>query len=196
MGYSDNVLALKRLESYAFTVGCADAASTLQRLREFVSTRTIFYNRNKHNYFLDCRWDGGQHAEGTSIDRLESLAAQAARWSKVDESQDLDGQVTPARVILRDNPIYRAEVLVEDIDPAAKRSLAAKLEAELATTPVSVSELGIRWCLALRVESEEEAKRVTREVAVTEGRNHGLLLNPNYQRYRLLSLSQIELNEP
>jgi hypothetical protein len=193
MGYSDNLLALNRLESYGFTVGCVDAASTLRRLREFVSTQTIFYNRNKHNYFLDCEWDGQHHTEGTSIDRLESLAAQAARWGKFDESQDRDGQETPARVILPENPIYRAEVLVEDIEPVAKRSLAAKLESELATSPVSVSELGTRWYLALRVESDDVAKRVAHEIPVTKGRNRGLLLNPNYQRYTLLSLSQIEL---
>jgi hypothetical protein len=193
MGYSDNLLALNRLESYRFTVGCLDVASTLQRLREFVSTQTIFYNRNKHNYFLDSEWNGQHHTEGTPIDRLESLAEQAARWSKVDESQDRDGQAAAARVILSENPIYRAEVLVEDIEPVAKRSLAAKLETELATTPVSVSELGTRWYLALRVESDDVAKRVTHEIAVTEGRNQGLLLNPNYQRYELLSLGKIDL---
>ena len=192
MGYSDNLLALNRLESYEFTVGCTDAASTLQRLRDFVSTQTIFYNRNKHNYFLDCRWDGNHHTEGTPIDRLESLADQAARWGQIDEPQDLNGQATPPRVILSDNPIYRAEVLVEDIDTAARRLLAEKLETELSTTPVSVSELGTRWHLALRVGSEEEAKRVTREIAITEGRNRGLLLNPNYQRYKLLSLGKID----
>jgi hypothetical protein len=193
MGYSDNLLALNRLESYAFTVACEDAAATLQRLRDFVSTQTVFYNRNKHNYFLDCRWDGDHHTEGTPIDRLESLAAQAARWGQIDEPQDSGGQATPPRVILSENPIYRAEVLVEDIDTAARRSLAGKLEAELSTTPVSVSELGIRWNLALRVESEKEARRVAHEIAVTEGRNRGLLLNPNYQRYRLLSLGRIDL---
>jgi hypothetical protein len=192
MGYSNNLLALNRLESYEFTVGCADAASTLKRLRDFVSTQTVFYNRNKHNYFLDCGWDGDRHTEGTPIDRLESLADQAARWGQIDKPQDLNGQATPPRVILLDNPIYRAEVLVEDIDTAARRSLAEKLEAELSTTPVSVSELGTRWNLALRVESEEEAKRVAREIAVTEGRSRGLLLNPNYQKYTLLSLGEID----
>ena len=193
MGYSGNLLALNRLESYEFTVGCADTASTLQRLRDFVSTQTIFYNRNKHNYFLDCRWDGDRHTEGTPIDRLESLADQAARWGQIDKPQDLDGQATPPRVILSDNPVYRAEVLVEDIDTAARQSLVEKLEAELSTTPVSVSELGTRWNLALRVESKEEARRVAGEIAITEGRNRGLLLNPNYQRYTLLSLNQIKL---
>jgi hypothetical protein len=193
MGYSSNLLALNRLESFAFTVGCTDAASTLERLREFVSTRTVFYNRNKHNYFLDCCWDGERYTEGTPLDRLESLATQAARWDRIDQAQDLDGQPRRDRVMLKGESIYRAEIRVEDIEPAAKQRLGGELESELASVPVTVSELGIRWNLALRVGSEEEAKRVTHEIAVTESRNRGLLLNPNYQRYSLLSLSRIEL---
>ena len=113
-------------------------------------------------------------------------------WRQVDSSQDLDGQPDTGRVILGESSIYRAEILVEDIEPVAREALCDKLEAELATSPVTVSELGIRWNLALRVDSEEEAKRIAHEITVTEGRNRGLLLNPNYQQYTLLTLSQIE----
>lgn len=81
---------------------------------------------------------------------------------------------------------------MEDIDPASRLSLAARLERELAASPVTVSELGTRWVLALVVESEADAKAVTRDIVVTEGRDRGLLLNPNYQKYKLLSSSRIE----
>jgi hypothetical protein len=195
MGYRGKLLAMNRLESYGFAVGSPDAATTLQELRRLLATQTLFFNRNKHNYFLDCRWDGQTHSEGTPVAVLESLALQAARWAKLDESQDLDGQRDPARVILQRDPIYRAEVVVEDIDPTASDSLARRLESELSSAAVSVSELGIRWYLALDVPSGEEAEDVTQGIVVAERRNRGLLLNPNYQRYKLLSLNQIGLDQ-
>jgi hypothetical protein len=194
MGYRGTLLALNRLESYAFSVGCQDPASTLETLKRYLATQSTFYNRNKHNYFLDCRFDGDRHAEGVAVDTLESLALHAARWAKVEESQDLDSQQGSNRVILRSVPVYRSEVLVEDIDPISKESLARKLESELSTFSVSVSELGIRWYLALGVGSEGEAKDVTRAIVVTESRDRGLLLNPNHQRYKLLSLSQMSFS--
>jgi hypothetical protein len=193
MGYRGKLLALTRLESYAFSVECDDPSSTLGRLRRFLSTQSTFYNRNKHNYFLDCHWDGEQHTEGAPADVLQPMISQIKRWAEVDKGQDLDGNPAPDRVILTRAPIYQSEVLVEDIDTAVKRSLAKKLEVELAARPVKVFELGIRWYLALGVESDEEAKRVTAEITVTESRNSGLLLNPNYQRYKLLSLDPIEI---
>ena len=81
---------------------------------------------------------------------------------------------------------------MEDIDPASRASLASRLERELATAPVTVSELGIRWYLALGVTSEETAQALTREIVVTEARDRGLLLNPNHQKHKLLSLSRID----
>jgi hypothetical protein len=193
MGYQGKLFAINRLESYAFNVPTEDAASTLGRLTRFLSTTTVFYNRNKHNYFLDCQWRGHRHGEGATLESLESFSAQLAMWAEVDNAQDSGGQRTPGRVIFRGAPVYRTEILVEDIEDTGTRSLAALLESELGVSPVTMTELGIRWHLALGVESDAEAERVAEEIAVTKSRNHGLLLNPNYQRYKLLSVEQIEL---
>lgn len=194
MGYRGRLLAINRLESHAFSVECGDAASALQRLRRFLATQSTFYNRNKHNYFLECSWGDDRHTEGVPVESLESMAVQAARWAAVEAEQDLDGKPGSDRVILQSAPIFRPEILVEDTDPAGKLSLANKLETELAAGPVTVSESGIRWYLALDVSSDEEARRLAEEIAVTKRRDLGLLLNPNYQRYKLLSLEEIELD--
>ena len=97
--------------------------------------------------------------------------------------------------MLNSVPVYCGEVLVEDVEPTARTALARRLESELATAPVVVSEMGTRWIIALRVASDEKAERVTREIVVTKKRGHGLLLNPNHQGYKLLSLGPVNLSD-
>ena len=78
MGYHGRLLAMNRLESYAFRITCEDPASTLVSLRRLLSTQSTFYNRNKHNYFLECRWGGGEHTEGFPAEGVyRRLAAEA-----------------------------------------------------------------------------------------------------------------------
>jgi hypothetical protein len=256
LGYADNLLALLRLESYAFAIECADANDTLAALRRLLAVQSTFYNRNKHNYFLDCHWDGGQHTEGVDPDSLRRRLASEASARLEDGKTYLDSQGARTRVILQDVPegprfpdkdtaghkvprspdkdtaghkvpgfpdkdtaghkvpgspekdtaghkaprlpekdsaphLYRSEVLVEDLEETTRAALAGRLESELATTPVTVSELGTRWILALRTGSEAEAETLTREIVVTEKRDRGLLLNPNHQGYKLISLDPL-----
>jgi hypothetical protein len=194
MGYQGRLLGLNRLESYEFSAECRDQDSTLEPLRRMLATRTTFYNRNKNNYFVEYRWNGRKQVEGLALATLESLAGQVKRWAALGRAGDLDSQGSASRVILHRAPVFRSEVLVEDIDTVAKTALAAQLASELGATAVKVSELGVRWYLALRVGSEDDARRVTREIAVAEARDRGILLNPNHQRYTLLSLDPMELN--
>ena len=91
--------------------------------------------------------------------------------------------------------MFRSEVLVEDTDPSSRDGLARRLESELASAPVVVSELGTRWYMALQVSTQAEAEAITREIVVTRKRDRGLLLNPNYQGFKLLSLAPIDLSD-
>jgi hypothetical protein len=182
MGYADKLLSLIRLNSYAFAVDCEDAEKTLATLRRTLSVRTIFYNRNKHNYFLRCSWDGGEHSEGFPPEGVyRRLGAEAAGRVNERRGKELDSQAGGGRVILTHAPVFRSEVLVEDTDSSARFALARRLESELATAPVVVSEMGTRWYMALQISSEAQAEAVTREIVVTKKRDRGLLLNPNYQ---------------
>ena len=87
----------------------------------------------------------------------------------------------------------RNTLTTADLDPSVKGGLSEKLENELSTGPVVVTTLGTLWHLALRAESKEEAEAVTREIAVTEKRDRGFLLNPNYQGFRLVAVEKMEL---
>jgi hypothetical protein len=191
LGYKDKLLSLQRLESYAFSLDAPDPAAAVETLRRVLAVRTIFFNRNKHNYFLECRWEGGHYTEG---------APGPGGGLNTPREKDLDSQGGASEVILTGvrvagDSAYRTEVLVEDVEKAARTALARRLESALALAPVEVSELGTRWYLALAAGTQKEAETLTREMVVTEKRDRGLLLNPNHQGYKLLSLEPVKLRD-
>lgn len=196
MGYDHNLLGIKRLDAYEFSVDTGNPPETLSKLKRFLNTQSLFYNRNKHNFSLRCRWEGGGLDEGTPVDHFyRQLVLQARRSLAEERPQDFRSIGGENRYIFNNVPVFRTEVLVEDLDPSVKGNLARKLEAELSTSPVAVGTLGISWHLALRAGSGEEARAITQEIAVTEKRDRGLLLNPIYQGFRFLKAEKLELGE-
>ncbi|UCG51478.1 MAG: hypothetical protein JSW58_15035 [Candidatus Latescibacterota bacterium] len=194
MGYRRNLLALSRLDAYGFAIETEDPDRTVATLKRVLATQSTFYNRNKHNYFLDCRWEGGGTTEGTTPeDYRQQLVSQARKTVLAGTKKDFDSTQDVDRVIFKDVPVYRTEVLVEDLDPAAKTAMARKLEDELSAARVVVTRLGTCWHLALRAETDGEAREVTEGIVVTKKRDRGLLLNPNYQGHKFLALEQIGL---
>jgi hypothetical protein len=184
------------LDAYEFSFETGNPPETLSKLKRFLNTQSLFYNRNKHNFSLRCRWEGGGLDEGMSIDHCHrQLVAQTRKSLAEARPEDFRSIDDKSRVMLNNVPVFRTEVLVEDLDPSVKGNLVRKLEAELSTAPVAVTTLGISWHLALRAGSGDEARAVTEEIAVTEKRDRGLLLNPNYQGFRFLKAEKMELGE-
>jgi len=196
MGYQDNLLGIKRLDAYAFRFDAGNPPETLSRLKRLLNTQTLFYNRNKHDFSLRCRWEGGGLEEGVSVDHCHrQLARQVRRTLTGVPSENLRSIEGETRVMLKNVPVFRTEVVVENLDPSVKTGLSQKLETELSTAPVVVATLGTLWQLALRAASTGEAEALTRQIVVTEKRDRGFLLNPNYQGFRLLAAETMELVE-
>lgn len=196
MGYQDNLLAIKRLDSFAFRFDTGNPPETLARLKRLLNTQTLFYNRNKHNFSLRCRWEGGGLEEGVPVEHCHrQLATQARRTLAGVSPENFRSVEGETRVMLKNVPVFRTEVVVENLDPSVKSGLSQKLETELSTAPVVVATLGTLWHLALRAVSRGEAEALTRQIVVTERRDRGFLLNPNYQGFRLLAAETMELVE-
>ncbi|MEJ2720117.1 MAG: hypothetical protein P8181_03115 [bacterium] len=198
MGYHNKLFGLKRLESYAFAIESPDPEGTAALLKRVLATQSTFYNRNKHYFVLDCRWDGGELRDGVAPEERRRRVETQARATLREEAagaagKDFDSQAGTNRVILEGVPVYRTEVLVEGIDPAARETMARKLESELSVAPVVVTALGTCWYFALRAETESEARAITEEISVTVRRDRGLLLNPNYEGFRFLAVEKIDL---
>jgi hypothetical protein len=194
MGFGDNLLGIKRLDSYAFQFDTGNPPVSLARLKRLLNTQTLFYNRNKHHFTLVCDWEGGGLEEGVPRDHpRRQLTRQVLRTTGWTSAENFHGNVDKNRVIFKDVPVFRTEVLVEDLDPAVKLELARKLESELSAAPVAVTALGTRWLLALAVASPDEATELTHAIVVTKRRDQGFLLNPNYQGFRFLAAGMMEL---
>ena len=194
MAYSGNLLGLKRLDAYRFSIETNAPEETARTLRRVLAGQSRFYNRNKHNYFLDCRWDGGELADDVQLEELDRrLRLEVSQRLTVGTPEDFNSQSTRDRVILKNIPVFRTDVLVEDLDTTAKEKLARHLESELSAT-VEVPVLGTCWYLAIAARSEDLARNTAEEIAVTQSRDRGLLLNPNHQGFGILSLQPMDVD--
>ncbi len=196
MGYERKLLGLRRMDSFAFSIETDDPQKTLATLRRVLNTQATFYNRNKHNYLLRCAWDGEEFVDGISpLEQNHQLAAQVRSSITAGSGPDFIGNEEKIQVILKDTSVFKTDILVEDIDTSAKEKISRKLEDELSAAPVVVHILGTWWQLAVAADSDEDARAIAREIVVTERRDRGLLLNPNYQGFRFLGVEKIELTE-
>ena len=193
MGYGNRLLGVRRLECYEFRIESPTPLETVSMLKRFLNTQSLLYNRNKHYFSLRCRWEGGGGCEEGTAGRAHGQLAAQVRWVlEGGSAENFRGGGPARRVILDSGPVFRTEVLVEDLDPAARDSLGRRLEVELSTAPVVVPTMGVCWHLALRADTGAEARTVTEEIVVASRRDRGLLLNPNHQGYRFLGAEEME----
>jgi hypothetical protein len=199
MGFADRLAGIKRFDFFRLAIDTAgspaaetaDPTAIVASLKGVLDRQSTFYNRNKHAYSLECHWG--------EMRRLEGLAREdvRARWmgeiSKTLQNQqvaDFDGKNPPGRVIFNEFKGFLAEVVVEDEDPSARESIAAKLQSGLGGIGVSCKNRATLWWLALRAQSHQEADALAKEIAVTTRRDSGLLINPNYQSAEFLSVRE------
>jgi len=77
-------------------------------------------------------------------------------------------------------------VLVTDPDSGSGEAVLSALQGRLGyRDQVSAVVAGKLWTLVLKADSEEQAEAIAKEIAVTESRGEGLLLNPHYQEYEM-----------
>lgn len=194
MDFAGKLAGIKRFDYFRFHIDsqATDPGATVTALKGVLDRQSTFYNRNKHAYSLDCAWDGDSHLEG--LPRAEVKSRWAGELSNIVKNQqvvDFDGKDLSKQVIFNELKGYLVEVVVEEEDPSARDSVAAKLQSGLGGTPVSCLNRATLWWLALCVQTQNEAAALAREITVTTRRDSGLLMNPNYQSAEFVSVSAI-----
>lgn len=193
MGFADRLAGIRRFDYFRLMIdsGGSPPDQTVAGLKSVLDRQSTFYNRNKHTYSLECTWSGSHHLEGTSRDEVRK------RWlseiSKLLRNQglgDFDGKGQPERVIFNGFKGFLAEVMVEDEDSSARKSVAAKLQSGLGGTGVSCVNRATLWWMALCVRTQDEADALAKQIAVTTRRDSGLLMNPNYQSAEFVSVKE------
>jgi len=198
MGFGDRLAGLKRWDFFHLEVeAAAPPEAVVDGLKRTLARQSTFYNRNKHMYSLECRWDSEVHVDGPSHADLAGRFGQAL-GTRGGPGIDFDGKAGTKADIVNESPVFLVEVFVQDDDSAARDGIAAKLTRELSAPdgpgPVTVRCPGraIVWWLAIASPSEQAAVDTAKQIAVTKRRDQGLLLNPNYQRAEFVSAGRIE----
>jgi len=200
MGLGDRLLGLKRYEFFHLTIDSgAPAETTIEALKATLARQSTFYNRNKHMYSLECRWDGGEKVEGPAHrDMASGFAKTLGSRGNRQTGIDFDGKKESKVSIVNGSPAFLIEVFVQDDDAAGRDAIAAKLTREL-TASVGQGSVKVQcpgratvWWLAVAASSEEEAVATARQITVTRRRDEGLLMNPNYQSAEFVSAGRVD----
>jgi hypothetical protein len=187
MGYGDALLGLRRFDYFDLAIETtAEPSAAVAALKRVLDRQSTFYNRNKHLYALECRWEGRTHAEGVAREDLERRFVAGLGGSG--GGADSGGKDASKKFILNGSKGFLVEVLVEDDDRSARDAVAAKVQGDLAGLPdmrdatVRCRHRATVWWLALLADVPVAAEETARRIAATEKRDAGLLYNPNYQR--------------
>jgi hypothetical protein len=204
MGFGDRLLGLRRYDFFHLSIEAeAPAETVITALTRTLSRQSTFYNRNKHMYSLECRWDGQERVEGPAHREMvgrfgETLGRRPAAQTGI----DFDGKGVSKADIVNKSPAFLVEVFVQDDDSAGRGAIAAKLTREL-TDSVGQGSVKVLcpgratvWWLAVRASEESAAVETARQITVTRRRDEGLLMNPNYQRAEFVSAGRVDTVRP
>ncbi|HEX5132510.1 MAG TPA: hypothetical protein VFX92_08490 [Candidatus Krumholzibacteria bacterium] len=204
MGFADRLLALERYDFFHMTVAGEDGASVLiDALQKTLARQSTFYNRNKHMYSLECRWNGQSRTDGPSHHDLHArfghaLGNAGAPAGRAGEAPaiDFNGKGAGKVDTVKESPAFLVEAVVEDDDSAGRDGIAAKLTRELSgmlgrTVTVTCPSRATVWWLGIAARDEAAAMDTAKQITVTKRRDAGLLMNPNYQRAEFVSAGRI-----
>ncbi|MCI0451948.1 MAG: hypothetical protein L0Z51_06075 [Candidatus Latescibacteria bacterium] len=198
MGFGDRLSGLKRWDFFHLLLESGgQPEAVVDGLKKTLARQSTFYNRNKHMYSLECRWDSETRLDGPSHADLAKRFGQSL-GNAGGSGTDFDGKPGSKADILNASPVFLVEVFVQDDDSAGRDGIAAKLTREL-SAPDGLGTVTVRcpgratvWWLAIVASDDQAAVETARQIAVTKRRDQGLLLNPNYQSAEFVSAGRIE----
>jgi hypothetical protein len=204
MGFGDRLAGLERYDFFHLEIeSAAPPEATIDALQKTLARQSTFYNRNKHMYSLDCRWDGRSRTDGPGHEELKRRFGQnvgrigGRTGTKAVTGINFDGKRGSEVATVKESPAFLVEVSVQDDDPAGRDAIAARLTRELSGMlggPIRVQcpSRATVWWLGIVARDEAAAMETARQITVTKRRDAGLLMNPNYQRAEFVSAGRIE----
>jgi hypothetical protein len=205
MGFGHRLAGLERYDFFHLSIEAAGGPEAIiEALRKALARQSTFYNRNKHLYSLECRWDGHVRTDGPSHDDLKRRLGQVLGTpgggigsAPVSTGTNFDGKRASKPDTVNMSPAFLIEVFVQDDDSGGREAIAAKLTRALSGMlggPVGVQcpSRATVWWLAIAARDEAAAVETARRITVTRRRDEGLLMNPNYQRAEFVSAGRID----
>jgi len=163
--------------------GIEEVAEEIDRV---IRLDSAFVNQNKHFYRLYAL-SIEEYDSMRSDNRVASLSAISMKGAKLFTTGDLS--------LDRDYPDtgglqtrgFIFDCLIRSLDGRAEEGYRKRLNDRLEGCSVEDVVAGEVWRIALGAQDEEDALQKIEGILVTKSRREGLLLNPHYQRYEVLS---------
>jgi hypothetical protein len=148
----------------------ADAKGILGEVDRVIRLDSAFTNQNKHLY------------------RLSAAAGTAPALGNLPLESDfpMRGDATPAG-----GELFAIDCLVREKRPDRETGFTERLNGRLRGVAVSKLKYGEVWRLIARASSGESALADVEKMLVSRSRREGLLLNPHYQQYEILSTTRL-----
>lgn len=195
MGYGRRLLGLRRFEAWRFLLGVRpeeDPDRVAMSLDDALGAQSTFYNRNKHNYFLECSWRGGARCLGLPLERVRvALKRDVEKAIKRLHYEDSGVQGDAGLLNLKGEKAFLTEVVVEEREDRLREPLSRKISLDMGGRRVVLGARGVLWWLALRASTPAVARSLAEEITVTVRRDQGLLMNPNYQAHAVGQIGEL-----
>ena len=151
----------------------ADAAAILAEIDRAIRLDSAFTNQNKHLY------------------RLAASGAPVLGDLPLDRDFPMPGGAAPAGAGL-----FALDCLIREKRPDREIGFAERLNGRLRGVFVSKLKHGEVWRLITSAPSSEAALADVERMLVSRSRREGLLLNPHYQQYEILSATRLDGGAP
>jgi hypothetical protein len=178
LDFGDSLLGLVRYSYWGLSVeGDGGAAALCGEVDRVIRADSTFTNQNKHRY---------------------SLIVSAARGSVTRGDLDLgrdfaigDGTSAGSGT----GGAYLLDCLVRERDASRTQRYRDRLNERLDGVRVEQCTAGEIWRFVVRSDSAANARETAERMLVTRSRTEGLILNPHYQEFEIVSVTKVEREE-
>lgn len=147
---------------------------TADQLDRVITLDSTFTNQNKHKYSLMIEEGGDQAGKGKS----SSIVKRGDL--NIDEDFTLRSEAYSGK-------LYACDCFVTELESDKNKNYTDRISGRLGDISVSEMRAGLVWRLIIEADSKNDAEKKAEEISVTRSRRGGLLLNPHYQDFEIIS---------
>jgi hypothetical protein len=181
----NDLCGLGHYSYWGMDVEGSDAEMILDDVDRVIRMDSAFTNQNKHCYRLQIR-DGTPQAGGSG----SFVPSGPPEWSlsRGDLALEKDLPIEGGeKGLLERGGMYVFDCLIRERRDDRERAFEERLNGRLREVSVSHLKCGELWRMLIPADGLEEAGAKLERMLVTRSRREGLLLNPHYQRFEVVS---------
>lgn len=167
----DDLRGLVHYSYWGMDAEGSDGMTILNEIDRVVRMDSAFTNQNKHLYRLIV--EGGGSTGDLVLEKDFPMNVAAKHQSER-------------------GGIFSFDCLVRELHSNREEGFKKRLNARLKAVSVSDLKAGEVWRVIIRGRNEDEAAKRIKEMIITRSRREGLLLNPHYQGFEIISSTRLE----